>query len=145
VLVTPDGCRHLLVKRQGRSVQICLTGGSLMKTVHLLADALIGPERLPADLRTIADFNHLIQGRIELLRPPAGPQGRRLRQILRALDGRRAGASYRDIAIVLFGAQRVGRDWNRDGDHLKNHVRRLVKRGEALVDGGYKRLLRQRF
>lgn len=145
VLVTPDGRRHLLVKRQGRSVQICLSGAALTKSVHLLADALIGPDRLAAGLRAIADFNHLIQGRIEHSRPSAGPQGRRLRQILRALDGRRAGASYRDIAIILFGTQRVERDWNDDGDHLKNHVRRLVKRGEALVDGGYKRLLQQRF
>lgn len=145
VLVTPDGCRHLLVKHQGRSVQICLSGASLTKSVHLLADALIGPDRLAAGLRAIADFNHLLQGRIELSRPSASQHGRRLRQILRALDGRRAGATYRDIAVVLFGAQRVERDWNDDGDHLKNHVRRLVKRGEGLVDGGYKRLLRQQF
>jgi hypothetical protein len=30
-----------------------------------------------------------------------------------------AGASYRDIAVALFGPDRVNDDWNAGGDHLK--------------------------
>lgn len=126
-------------------MQICLAGGSLAKSVHVLADAIIGSDRLTAGLRTIEEFNHVLLGKARPSPYRGGAHHHRLRQILRALDGRRAGASYRDIAVVLFGSRRVGTDWNDGGDHLKNHVRRLVKRGEALVDGGYRRLLRQGF
>jgi hypothetical protein len=143
ILVTPDGRRHLLVKRHGRSVQLCLSGGSFSKSVHLLADAIIRPDRLYAGLKVIEEFNHLLSENGKVARYSLGNDDHRLRNMLRALDGRRSGASYRDIAVVLFGASRVGRDWN-NSDHLKNHIRRLVKRGEALVGGGYKRFLQHR-
>jgi len=63
------------------------------------------------------------------------------RRTLRALDGRLAGASYRAIAALLFGPERLGEthDW-------KNHAQRaavirLVKSGLRLVQGGYRQLL----
>lgn len=105
----------------------------------------MGADGLSLGLKAIEDFNYLLGGMALPLHSSGRRSDHRLFQIVRAIDGRRAGASYRDIAVVLFGAQRVREDWTDDGDHLKNHVRRLVKRGEALVDGGYKRLLRQRF
>jgi len=109
----------------------------------LLADAIISADRLTASVEAIEDFNHLLKGRFKPAGHASRAANRRLLQILRALDGRRAGASYRDIAVVLFGPERVAKDWGDDGDHLKNHVRRLVKRGEVLVNGGYRRLLQR--
>lgn len=67
--------------------------------------------------------------------------GRTRRRILRAVDARLAGASYREIAAALFGEAEVGnvRDW-------KNHptravVIRLVRTGLRLINGGYLGLL----
>ncbi len=60
---------------------------------------------------------------------------------LQALDGVHAGASQRDIAIVLFGDHRVQSDWTSDGE-LRAQVRYLIRRGKVCVNGGYRALLR---
>ncbi len=57
---------------------------------------------------------------------------------LQALDATLAGASSRDVAEVLFGADAVV-DWYSDGG-LRSKVRRLARRGDALMRGGYRRL-----
>jgi hypothetical protein len=60
---------------------------------------------------------------------------------LRALDAWLAGNGYREIAIGLFGKERVvGRSW-KDND-LRSLIIRLVKSGIALMRGGYRALLR---
>jgi Uncharacterized conserved protein (DUF2285) len=66
---------------------------------------------------------------------------RRLALALRALDARMDGATYREIAQVLFGARRISeRDW-RTHD-LRNRTIRLVQSGFDLMRGGYRALLR---
>ena len=57
---------------------------------------------------------------------------------LQALDAVLAGASLRQVAEGLFGADAVA-DWHADGG-LRSKVRRLVQRGDALMRGGYRRL-----
>lgn len=70
------------------------------------------------------------------------PQQTRDRHILmlRAFDGRAAGASYRRLAEVLLGFRGRKVDW--DSDPRKNQVRRLVADGRYYVRGGYRDLLR---
>lgn len=58
---------------------------------------------------------------------------------LQALDATLAGASLREVAEGLFGTDAVAADWHADGD-LRARVRRLVRRGDALMRGGYRRL-----
>ncbi|MDP2141384.1 MAG: DUF2285 domain-containing protein [Gammaproteobacteria bacterium] len=58
---------------------------------------------------------------------------------LQALDGTLAGASLRTVADVLFGAAAVTGDWHADGA-LRARVRRLVRRGQTLMRGGYRGL-----
>lgn len=62
---------------------------------------------------------------------------------LQALDATLAGASSRDIAAGLFGAAAVARGWHADSG-LRSRVRRLVRRGRALMRGGYRRLAQLR-
>ena len=57
---------------------------------------------------------------------------------LQALDATLAGASLREVAEGLFGAEAVA-DWYTDGG-LRSKVRRLTRRGDALMRGGYRRL-----
>ncbi|MFT3819582.1 MAG: DUF2285 domain-containing protein [Rubrivivax sp.] len=59
---------------------------------------------------------------------------------LQALDGLAAGATQREIAQALFGAALVAERWH-DAGEMRAQVRRLARRGQALVDGGYRRLL----
>lgn len=60
--------------------------------------------------------------------------------ILRALDGRSDGASYRKIAEILLGFHGRKADW--ESDPRKNQVRRLVADGLHYEHGGYRDLLR---
>ncbi|BAP44817.1 hypothetical protein N792_06975 [Lysobacter concretionis Ko07 = DSM 16239] len=57
---------------------------------------------------------------------------------LQALDATLAGASLREIGEGLFGVDAVA-DWYSDGG-LRSKVRRLVRRGDELMCGGYRRL-----
>lgn len=59
---------------------------------------------------------------------------------LQTLDGLAAGATQREIAQALFGAAVVAERWHDLGE-MRAQVRRLARRGQALVDGGYRRLL----
>lgn len=58
---------------------------------------------------------------------------------LQALDAALAGASLRETARGLFGVDAVATGWYADGG-LRSRVRRLVRRGQALTRGGYRRL-----
>jgi hypothetical protein len=59
---------------------------------------------------------------------------------LQALDGVLAGASQREIAVVLFGSEVVTERWHSDGE-LRARVRYLIRRASELMNGGYRRLL----
>lgn len=75
------------------------------------------------------------------LHVPSAHRRRRVALALPALDARTDGATYREIAEVLVPAHRIpDRDW---GTHEpRNRIIRLVKTGFALVQGGYRALLR---
>jgi hypothetical protein len=79
-------------------------------------------------------------------RPGANPAAlsrarrERLALALRALDGKLAGATHRQIAGALFGEDRVeGRAWI--SHDLRDRTARLVRLGVATMNGGYLRLL----
>ena len=58
---------------------------------------------------------------------------------LQTLDATLAGASLRETTEGLFGAEAVAAGWYADGG-LRSRVRRLVRRGQTLMHGGYRRL-----
>lgn len=99
----------------------------------------MAPERLAAALRF---WTALTQAE-----PPPDdritPQRRqRLRQMIRAVDGRQRGHSYREIAESLFPSHHiVPRAWR--GDALRETTIRLVRDGLGLVEQGYRRLMRK--
>lgn len=75
------------------------------------------------------------------------PRERRMARwidMLRVHDAVRDGASQRDIAAALFGAERIANDWHDGSDSLRSHVRRLITLGHAMAGGGYRRLLREK-
>ncbi|WP_342249695.1 DUF2285 domain-containing protein [Sphingomonas sp. OTU376] len=59
----------------------------------------------------------------------------------RALDAREAGASQRDVAETLFGADRVRADWAGSSDYLRSQVRRMLAFGTRMRSGGWRALL----
>jgi hypothetical protein len=70
---------------------------------------------------------------------PAQRRGRLIAG-LRAIDAHLDGASYRTIAEVLFGRERIQRsDWKTS--EVRNQTIRLVRSGVSLMRGGYHDLL----
>ncbi|WP_255509582.1 DUF2285 domain-containing protein [Oceaniovalibus sp. ACAM 378] len=68
---------------------------------------------------------------------------RRLRRMLQAIDGHQTGATYREIANVIFGTSRVSTEpWKTSA--LRDATIALVTDGRTLIDGGYRTLLRHR-
>ena len=77
----------------------------------------------------------------EFPEPTLGQTELRLRECLIALDGHLEGRSYRDIAEVLYGPDRVKEVWTNETRHLKDKVRRAVAAGIDYMNGGYLKLL----
>ena len=73
-----------------------------------------------------------------MARPRPPPSALLELHTLQALDATLAGASLREVGEGLFGADAVA-GWYSDGG-LRSRVRRLVRRGDALMRGGYRRL-----
>lgn len=76
--------------------------------------------------------------------PPHAISAHRRRRIalaLRASDAKRDGATYREIAELLLPAHRVATSGWRTHE-LRDQIKRLVKTGLALVQSGYRALLR---
>ena len=67
----------------------------------------------------------------------------RLIQMVRALDGHQAQASYREIALALYGPAAVARyPWKTSS--IRGQTIRLVKDAVVTMEGGYRKLLRGR-
>ena len=81
-----------------------------------------------------------------LLRPVNDPDCTRTRLFLRdaliAIDGKCLGASYRDIAIIIYGLERVRAEWVGASRWMKDRICRAYAKGKELRDGGYLDLLR---
>ena len=65
-----------------------------------------------------------------------------LRDALMVFDGKQLGLSDREIAIALYGRQRVAEEWASRSGPLRARVRRLIRKGQQLVNGGYLQLMR---
>jgi len=142
LLVLPGGAQHLLFHAAGRSLQLVVSGASIISPVRLLTAAVLERGSMMARLNALQCFNDLHRsGRLGARHFPPERRGRRLRVVLQALDGRIAGASQREIALALFGRRRVELDWADPRSHLRDHVRRAVARGLALSAGLYRQFL----
>ncbi|WP_211408880.1 DUF2285 domain-containing protein [Agrobacterium tumefaciens] len=134
-----DGCLRLSVNEERLEVTRVDSdsGGVLVAIIILDNDA---PDRLHALTR----FSAMLTGQRVPTDNRLTPQRRRrTRQMLRVFDARSAGATYRDIAIVIYGRSRVASEpWKTSS--LRDAVIGLVEAGFTMVDGGYLQLLRRR-
>lgn len=139
----PEGLRHILLVDGGRSLQIVLHPGARLATGILPVNIGLTPQALAAQIvaiRRLTDFLESGRLRPALYPPPSSPQ--RLLNNLRALDGHMAGASFRQIAVALWGEKTVAAEWGAERRPIYFQVRRTIARGYVLMRGGYRRLLR---
>ncbi len=141
ILIDADARQHLVLRAHGVILQIVVDG----------ADVIRGPVILDFNVHSqlrrsghqLIMMDRFLSGTAP--RSPAIPawtsQARKLRDAIIALDGRAAGASHRDVAIVIYGRAKVESEWRPAG--LRDLVRRDLDRGLKLAMGGYRDLLRQ--
>lgn len=121
------------------SFDVALTA---LSSRQALAALLIIDDLLPDRLTALARFWAAIKNRRAPADPRVTPQRqRRARLMLRVVDARVAGASYRQIAAQLFpNLKHDSATW------VENPVRettvRLARDGLAFVRGGYRKILR---
>jgi hypothetical protein len=127
-----------VIERLGAELRVHLVGGEAQPTAVLLPLDRFFEVRVAAALRLWRALNGRQPGR----NPAALSDARRKRLVfaLRALDGRLDGATHRQIAGALFGANAIPeRGWI--SHDLRDRTARLVRLGVALMNGGYRRLL----
>lgn len=140
--VAEDG-RHLLIGPPSAPSTAVAPAG-LMACAPLAAMVPLDLDT-PLRVEAVLKLWRSLTGRPEGRRPDAlTPMRReRLAQMLRAVDARRAGATRRDIAEVLFGPGRVPAGVEFDDHALRSRAARLIREGLAMIDGGYRKLLRR--
>lgn len=142
--ILTEGASHVLFQRAGKCLQLEIRGmHNVSESVQLFAAVAVGAEELKPALGALEAFGCLCAD-LDLPREfeAQAPRNERLSLVLRALECWQSGLSQRQIAIELFGSARVEADWGQGTDYLKSQVRRLVKRGRWLSEGGYRALLR---
>ena len=145
VLRDTSGVEHLLVGDGTCHVRLDVTSGTMLEGPVRLRFEFAGLAGMEAKLLTLRRLVALVRlGRFPrgLFPLPPAPRARRWMMALRALDARRAGATHREIAAALFGESRVAADWDGSSAYLRCRVQRLIRLGEALVQGAYRDLLR---
>jgi hypothetical protein len=143
LLVTADGHQHLVVQDGDRRVQLSVNGVSLLDPVALVVDTAVASGLGEAQSRAFRCFGDF-RATGQLLDKHFAParQAERLCFVLQALDGWLAGASHRDIAVALYGEERVKRDWNDAGENMRDRIRHAIVRGRTLMERGYRAFLR---
>jgi hypothetical protein len=147
-----SNAEHILLDTVGRQHVILRAGAGSLQLTIAGAKSVVGPQVLAFSARNLADLSLAVSQLAKLHRvlsrtavsssrqPHWSAQSKRLRDAMIALDGRRAEATFREIASVIYGSERVARDW--PGAGLKARVQRDFQRGVALCSGGYRTLLR---
>ena len=136
------GMQIILMTQSELALQLNVHGAEIAAPVHLFADVLsASPMRSEQALIRAAINDLQTSGRFRSGRFPAEPRGARLRMILLALDGSLAGASHRQIAMEIFGHDRVAETWRDPRSHLRDAVRRAISRGRMLMMGGYRQFV----
>lgn len=135
-----DGKRLVLVTQwPGYCVRLAFAPGlgDGMAYVHAIRACVTAYPRYQA---LVAELDKLVIGAVlATAKPRPSPASLLELHTLQALDATLAGASLREVAEGLFGAEAVAEGWYTDGG-LRSKVRRLVRRGKALMSGGHRRL-----
>ena len=143
LFLRPGDRQHVVFLGEGRGLQLAVHGASLLNPVRLLIDAAPGPRAARLQAGLLKCFNDLgIEGQMKPRYTLRKIAARRLKTVLQALDGAIAGASHREIAVAIYGQGRVDADWNDPKENLKDHIRKTVRRGFLLMNGGYRSFLR---
>lgn len=138
-VVRGENREHVLLGSGAGAIRLDVAGGSLLEgPVSLMHDlsGIVDLEPTLAVLRRFLDFQRT--GHLTAV-PPASQRLRRQVLALRVHDALVAGASIRDVGVMLFGLDRIREEW--PGEALKSQCRRLIAMARDMAAGGYRELL----
>jgi Uncharacterized conserved protein (DUF2285) len=139
VLVT-NSFEYVVIQDSRSAARMIVTGKSFLSGDNVLSFNFEGIQNALSGLIALRELRQLMcvsQSSSSL----NWPSDTKYRDYLVALDGYLAQRSYRDIAEVLYGSDRVKETWTNETRHLKDKVRRAVQAGIELMNGGYVKLL----
>ncbi len=139
VLVT-NACEYIVIQDSRSAARMIVTGKSFLSGDSVLSFNFEGIQNALLGLIALRELKQLMcnsQSSVSL----NWQSETKYRDYLVALDGYLAQRSYRDIAEVLYGSDRVKEVWTNETRHLKDKVRRAVQAGIELMNGGYLKLL----
>ena len=145
------GARHYLIA-PGRRPKLMISSKRFMAQLAIdnqanslpharyLSVSLGGTSFIEQDFSAVEEFAAFCGGgAAEKHLRGLGPE--RLRNALIALDGELAGVPRREIAGAVFGREMVDTEWHSGDDLYKKRIKRLVEKGLALMNAGYRALL----
>ncbi len=142
IVVSAAGGETLLINTSDKALSLRLSGTTALRGPVCLTFQIAGMNALPGAGRALQSLPDLLTGR------PRKPNRSRRRMLLRealiALDGRAAGATYQDVAVVIAGAEVARAAWKNADPLLKDRMRRALKAGMLLRNGRYRLLIEQK-
>ena len=142
VVVQPDGHQHIVVTDGFNHQRIDVESGSLIDGPVRLCVVCTDHRHMKCSAVTMQRLTSVWQhGRFIPTYFPTDRRCARLIKALRTYDGLWAGASQRNIAVMLYGADNVTSDWDAASDFMRSGVRRIIATAKALAQGGYLTLI----
>lgn len=139
VLVT-NACEYIVIQDSRSAARMIVTGKSFLSGDSVLSFNFEGIQNALFSLTALRQLRQLMCNS-DCSASVNCSSNTKYRDYLVALDGYLAHRTYRDIAEVLYGSERVKDVWTNETRHLKDKVRRAVQAGIELMNGGYLKLL----
>jgi hypothetical protein len=139
VVIGPTGEELVLLRDTDSALTLRLRGSKAsLASVRatFLVRGIPDPHRVASDFRSLAGLVHSPRFNAHRTR-----QRLFMRDALIALDARCVGATYRETAAVIYGAERARAAWSSAGTAMKERMRYALARGEQFRDGAYRQLL----
>lgn len=139
-ILRSEGVEYVVIQRAENSVRLAGTGYSLIDGPCDIKFEISGLSGVTPQLDAIKLLARFAREKDE---KPSLEEQRNpiLLSYLIALDGHLEGKTYRQIAQVIYGEDRVSDTWTSETSFMKDKVRRAVKRGVAYMEGEYLKLL----
>jgi hypothetical protein len=140
ILIDTLGRLHAVIRCDVAHMHLVVSGLALVSAPVVLSACVDDRDVIGAVAERLVRLERLLSASPDTATTRWTAETLRLRDALIALDGHRAGATLPEIAAVIYGQERIERDW--PGKGLRQRVRRAQQRGLALCDCGYRNLLR---
>jgi hypothetical protein len=138
------GTERVLIGDVGHHLRLDVIEGSVLEGPVRFRYQLADECALPAKVMTLRRLMALARlGRFPKVLFPCEPRAAGWMRAMQAFDGRRVGATQREIAGALYGRTPTEEDWRRGSSYLRCRVQRALRLASNMVEGGYRRLLQR--